>query len=76
MMLEKLGRLVGALKRRIPAMESGILLSDPTRLYVVALVLFINHIELKLIPSPKSPLVVITIQNDGIFSSGLRMYAY
>ena len=37
-MLMEFSMLVRTLKRRIPAMESGILLREPTRLYVVALV--------------------------------------
>lgn len=40
-------------------------------LYVVALVWWRNHIEVKLIPSPKTPLAVMTSQNSGILKRDL-----
>ena len=42
-------------------------------LYVVALVWWRNHMEVKLIPSPKTPLAVMTSQNSGILKRGLQI---
>lgn len=42
-------------------------------LYVVALVWWRNHIDVKLIPSPKTPLAVMTSQNSGILKSDLQI---
>jgi hypothetical protein len=43
-------------------------------LYVVALVCRRNHIEVKLIARPKTPLAVMTNQNIGILSRGLQIH--
>jgi hypothetical protein len=69
-MLAILGKLVGTLKRTIPARERGILFKDPTKLCVVGLVICINHMDVKLIASPSIPLNVMTAQNMGSLIAG------
>jgi len=46
-MLAEFSKLVGTLKRRMPAIESGILFSEPTRLQMEKLVTCICLTKLK-----------------------------
>lgn len=66
------GTLVGTLNIMIPAKDSGILFNEPTKLCVVGLVWCKNHIDVKLIAKPSTPLIVATTQNMGIRNAGIE----
>lgn len=70
-MLAIFGTLVGTWNITIPAKDSGILFNEPTKLCVVGLVWCKNHIDVKLIAKPSTPLMVATTQNMGIFNAGI-----
>jgi hypothetical protein len=54
-MLSMLYVVVGTWKKITPSMAVGILLSEPTMLYVVGDVSLRNHSELKLMPRLRMP---------------------
>eukprot|EP00963_Diacronema_lutheri_P001807 scaffold116_cov334-Pavlova_lutheri.AAC.27 len=69
-MLAKLLIVVGVLNNRIPRTARGILLSDPTKEYVVAVVWLKNQSEAKDIPNPSTPLKVAAKTNHGLAKAG------